>query len=99
MSPEEGKSLAMWCEHANECTSVCPCKDDCYCKSHTCKGRSGHTVVTPLRVHAPLTDDPEANRVAKERSAAAFHRTLGLPAKPAAPTFGEARVQLPRKPV
>lgn len=27
---------AMFCEHANEVPLACPCKDDCYCKTHTC---------------------------------------------------------------
>lgn len=26
------------CEHANEVPQSCPCPDDCYCRSHTCKG-------------------------------------------------------------
>ena len=29
----------IYCEHANECPSRCPCDNDCYCKDHTCKGR------------------------------------------------------------
>ena len=27
----------IYCEHANEMPSPCPCKDDCYCKEHSCK--------------------------------------------------------------
>ena len=25
------------CEHANEVPTICKCKSNCYCKSHTCK--------------------------------------------------------------
>jgi dCMP deaminase len=25
-----------FCDHANECPNICPCADDCYCKSNTC---------------------------------------------------------------
>lgn len=34
----KGFRSPMYCEHANEVPMVCPCDDDCYCKSHTCKG-------------------------------------------------------------
>jgi hypothetical protein len=27
------------CDHANEVPCSCPCASNCYCKSHTCKGR------------------------------------------------------------
>lgn len=29
-----------FCEHANEVPQMCPCKPDCYCKSHTCKNKA-----------------------------------------------------------
>jgi hypothetical protein len=28
------------CGHANENPAVCACAVDCYCKTHTCKGRT-----------------------------------------------------------
>lgn len=31
-------STAVFCEHANEVPTKCPCPTGCYCKSHTCKG-------------------------------------------------------------
>lgn len=30
---------AMYCEHANEMPASCPCPEDCYCKSHSCRRR------------------------------------------------------------
>ncbi len=27
---------ALMCEHANEVPTTCTCKNDCYCKSHSC---------------------------------------------------------------
>lgn len=27
------------CDHANEVPCSCPCASNCYCKSHTCRGR------------------------------------------------------------
>jgi hypothetical protein len=30
---------AIFCEHANENPSRCPCKPGCYCRSHTCKDK------------------------------------------------------------
>lgn len=41
---ERHRRTAMFCEHANECPAVCPCGDDCYCKSHTCKEVSIPTI-------------------------------------------------------
>lgn len=32
-------NMAIFCAHANEVPSRCPCESDCYCKSHTCKGK------------------------------------------------------------
>lgn len=31
---------AVYCEHANEVPGMCPCDDECYCKTHTCAVRS-----------------------------------------------------------
>lgn len=31
------KLSAVFCGHANECPSVCPCVDECYCKEHSCR--------------------------------------------------------------
>lgn len=31
------ENSAIFCEHANEMPAACPCDDDCYCKSHSCK--------------------------------------------------------------
>lgn len=28
---------ALFCGHANEMPNVCPCKEDCYCKEHSCR--------------------------------------------------------------
>lgn len=28
---------ALFCEHANECPHICPCRSNCYCKQHTCR--------------------------------------------------------------
>lgn len=27
----------LYCDHANEMPAACPCPEDCYCKSHSCK--------------------------------------------------------------
>ena len=35
---KDDSHLAVTCEHANEVPVVCPCDDDCYCKSHSCSG-------------------------------------------------------------
>lgn len=31
---------AVFCAHANEVPTRCPCEPNCYCKSHTCKKRN-----------------------------------------------------------
>lgn len=47
---EEGHS-AMMCTHANEVPMNCPCDDDCYCKTHTCKNKSLNKVIEGNIVH------------------------------------------------
>lgn len=36
---EDHSNSAIYCDHANEMPAQCPCPDDCYCKSHSCKRR------------------------------------------------------------
>jgi hypothetical protein len=33
------KLSAIYCGHANENPSFCPCPENCYCKDHTCKDK------------------------------------------------------------
>lgn len=37
------ESNAINCEHANEAPVVCPCSDDCYCKTNSCKDYTDET--------------------------------------------------------
>ncbi len=30
---------AVYCDHANEVPCTCPCANNCYCKSYTCRSR------------------------------------------------------------
>lgn len=48
------EASAIFCEHANECPQVCPCTSDCYCRSHTCKGRPTSEWVSPEAKEAEL---------------------------------------------
>lgn len=44
----------MLCEHANECPMVCPCDDECYCKSHTCYNKRPLPGMTPAKQSLPM---------------------------------------------
>ncbi len=34
---EQKATSAMYCDHANEMPSTCPCLSDCYCKFNSCR--------------------------------------------------------------
>lgn len=42
------------CEHANEVPQSCPCPDDCYCRTHTCKDRDADSPRIPRLVSAVM---------------------------------------------
>ncbi len=35
----------LYCEHANEMPNECLCKNDCYCKEHSCKSKDFEKIV------------------------------------------------------
>jgi hypothetical protein len=63
----------VFCEHANEVPSTCPCEARCYCKSHTCRWGSPRA--------PPPKDLPEmtAEQRVEQRIEQAFNRLLPSP--------------------
>lgn len=50
-------SSPIYCNHANEMPYDCPCSDECYCKSHSCKSKRSITS-SPLNQAVPnLSED------------------------------------------
>jgi len=37
--PRRSERLAMFCAHANENPLYCPCAQDCYCRTRTCRSK------------------------------------------------------------
>lgn len=47
------RTPAMFCDHANEVPSSCPCAAGCYCKTRTCRP-SEREQIEASRLHRPL---------------------------------------------
>jgi hypothetical protein len=72
-TPLPREHSAVFCEHANEVPSTCPCEAGCYCKSHTCRWGSPGA--------PPPKDLPEmtAEQRVEQRIEQAFNRLLPSP--------------------
>lgn len=81
------QTSAMFCEHANEMPSYCPCTLDCYCKANACRSPDRWAIY-------PIPHDTFVHRHSPPRAAAP--PPLNEPPKPEAPRLENAFAMLLR---
>jgi hypothetical protein len=64
MQPQADANSAMFCEHANELPTMCPCDADCYCRTR------GTCTALPRRMHERMTHEERQMRDVLEQTTA-----------------------------